>query len=124
MEVSGYLVGSAAFKAVGTSEPRPAGSIPVHLRHNQFDVARSMSFKSTPTVLGRKPYVLRLETDLRRGSYREGAVPKTCGYLDSEKVAGASVARWVAQLTHSARLNLTDALTREVESFADFFKCA
>jgi len=31
--VSGYLVGSAAFKAVGTSEPRPAGSIPVHLRH-------------------------------------------------------------------------------------------
>ena len=32
MEVSGYLVGSAAFKAVGTSEPRPAGSIPVHLR--------------------------------------------------------------------------------------------
>ena len=26
------LVGSAAFKAVGTSEPRPAGSIPVHLR--------------------------------------------------------------------------------------------
>lgn len=32
MEVSGYLVGSAAFKAVGTSEPRPAGSIPVRLR--------------------------------------------------------------------------------------------
>ena len=27
------LVGSAAFKAVGTSDPRPAGSIPVHLRH-------------------------------------------------------------------------------------------
>ena len=32
MEVSGYLVDSAAFKAVGTSDPRPAGSIPVHLR--------------------------------------------------------------------------------------------
>ncbi len=32
MEVSGYLVGSAAFKAVGTSEPRLAGSIPVRLR--------------------------------------------------------------------------------------------
>ena len=31
--MSGYLVGSAAFKAVGTSDPRPAGSIPVHLRH-------------------------------------------------------------------------------------------
>lgn len=31
-EVSGRLVGSAAFKAVGTGDPRPAGSIPVHLR--------------------------------------------------------------------------------------------
>jgi hypothetical protein len=31
-EVSGYLVGSAAFKAVGKGEPLPAGSIPVHLR--------------------------------------------------------------------------------------------
>jgi hypothetical protein len=31
-EVSERLVGSAAFKAVGTSDPRPAGSIPVHLR--------------------------------------------------------------------------------------------
>ena len=31
-EVSGHLVGSAAFKAVGTGDPRPAGSIPVHLR--------------------------------------------------------------------------------------------
>ena len=33
MEVSGYLVGSPAFKAGGTGDPRPAGSIPVHLRH-------------------------------------------------------------------------------------------
>ncbi len=32
MEVSGYLVGSAAFKAVETGDPRLAGSIPVHLR--------------------------------------------------------------------------------------------
>src|SRR5258706_566374 len=32
-EVSGHLVGSAAFKAAGTGDPRPAGSIPVHLRH-------------------------------------------------------------------------------------------
>lgn len=31
-EVSEHLVGSAAFKAVGTGDPRPAGSIPVHLR--------------------------------------------------------------------------------------------
>ncbi len=36
MEVSGYLVGSAAFKAVGTSEPRPAGSIPVRLRQKIY----------------------------------------------------------------------------------------
>ena len=33
MEVSEYLVGSPAFKAGGTSDPRPAGSIPVHLRN-------------------------------------------------------------------------------------------
>ncbi len=88
-----------------------------------------MSFKWTQAVLGRKPYVLRSETYPRRGIYLEGAGPKTWNLpktwkLDGEKVAGASVARRVAQLTHSARLNLTDALTREVESFADFFKCA
>lgn len=34
-EMSGYLVGSAAFKAVGTGDPRPAGSIPVHLRQER-----------------------------------------------------------------------------------------
>ncbi len=32
MEVYEYLVGSPAFKAGGTGDPRPAGSIPVHLR--------------------------------------------------------------------------------------------
>jgi hypothetical protein len=31
-EVSEYLVGSAAFKAVGCGDPAAAGSIPVHLR--------------------------------------------------------------------------------------------
>ena len=31
-EVSGHLVGSTAFKAAETSDPRLAGSIPVHLR--------------------------------------------------------------------------------------------
>ncbi len=35
-EVSEYLVDSAAFKAVGTSDPRPAGSIPVHLRFAEW----------------------------------------------------------------------------------------
>ncbi len=33
MEVSERLVGSPAFKAGGTGDPRPAGSIPVRLRH-------------------------------------------------------------------------------------------
>ena len=37
-EVSEYLVGSAAFKAVGMGDPHPAGSIPVHLR--QYSVER------------------------------------------------------------------------------------
>ena len=32
MEVSEYLVGSPAFKAGDTGDPRMAGSIPVHLR--------------------------------------------------------------------------------------------
>ncbi len=36
MEVSEYLVGSPAFKAGGTGDPRPAGSIPVHLRQIIF----------------------------------------------------------------------------------------
>ncbi len=31
--MSGHLVGPPAFKAGGTGDPRPAGSIPVHLRH-------------------------------------------------------------------------------------------
>ncbi len=38
-EVSGYLVGSTAFKAAGTSDPRPAGSIPVHLRQTTARVS-------------------------------------------------------------------------------------
>ena len=33
MEVSEYLVGSPAFKAGDTGDPRMAGSIPVHLRY-------------------------------------------------------------------------------------------
>jgi len=38
------LVGSAAFKAVGTSDPRPAGSIPVHLRHTVASRIRMVLF--------------------------------------------------------------------------------
>ena len=33
-EVSRCLVDLAVFKTVGTSDPRPAGSIPVRLRHS------------------------------------------------------------------------------------------
>ena len=39
-EVSEYLVDSAAFKAVGTGEPRSAGSIPVHLRQRRRRCSR------------------------------------------------------------------------------------
>src|SRR5262249_54623808 len=38
-EVSGHLVGSTAFKAAGTGGPRPAGSIPVHLRRSTWAFA-------------------------------------------------------------------------------------
>ncbi len=34
--MSERLVGSPAFKAGGTGDPRPAGSIPVHLRHEGY----------------------------------------------------------------------------------------
>ncbi len=36
------LVGSPAFKAGGTGDPRPAGSIPVHLRHQRCDQANGV----------------------------------------------------------------------------------
>jgi len=36
VEVSRRLVGSPAFKAGGTGDPRPAGSFPVHLRHEGY----------------------------------------------------------------------------------------
>lgn len=40
VEVSEYLVGSPAFKAGGTGDPRPAGSIPVHLRQQPSPVGQ------------------------------------------------------------------------------------
>jgi hypothetical protein len=52
-EVSEYLVGSPAFKAGGTGDPRPAGSIPVHLRHH-------------PQVVQLVPGVTRFGQDPRR----------------------------------------------------------
>jgi hypothetical protein len=49
-EVSGHLVGSPAFKAGGTGDPRPAGSIPVHLRHIEFPGARRRSAARAATA--------------------------------------------------------------------------
>ena len=46
-EVSERLVGSTAFKAAGTGDPRPAGSIPVHLRQQ----VRGRPPTSTDTAL-------------------------------------------------------------------------
>ena len=43
---------------------------------------------------------------------------------DSEKIASARVARRVTQLRHRAGFDLTNALTRQVEVFADLFKGA
>jgi len=43
---------------------------------------------------------------------------------DGEKVAGTGVGRRVTQLRHRARLDLTDALTREVEVLAHLFESA
>ena len=44
MEVNERLVGSPAFKAGGTGDPRPAGSIPVHLR--QFYLKQFLTIKN------------------------------------------------------------------------------
>ena len=43
LEVSGYLVGSTAFKAAETGDPRLAGSIPVHLRQTNSGLCAAIS---------------------------------------------------------------------------------
>ena len=52
-EVSGHLVGSAAFKAVGTGDPRPAGSIPVHLRQRSTRSECGAAVRVTTRICGR-----------------------------------------------------------------------
>src|SRR4051794_23726987 len=44
-EVSGYLVGSPAFKAGGRGDPTTAGSIPVHLRQQRgcYSITRTVA---------------------------------------------------------------------------------
>ena len=52
MEVSGHLVGSPAFKAGGTGDPRPAGSIPVHLRHRYAGRMKKLILLAMLVALG------------------------------------------------------------------------
>ena len=51
-EVSERLVGSPAFKAGGAGDPRPAGSIPVHLRHLALSLSKSNSATNVDTTRG------------------------------------------------------------------------
>src|SRR3982074_2389368 len=74
-EVSGHLVGSPAFKAGGTGDPRPAGSSPVPLRHQ-------------PSPPG-------------DGHSRPG--DGTAARLHGQQVPGSRVAAGMAQLGHGAR---------------------
>jgi len=62
-EVSGYLVGSAAFKAVGASDPRTAGSIPVHLRQHLH--RRSLTCIEGPLSRGFAKSSVRASVDVR-----------------------------------------------------------
>jgi L-seryl-tRNA(Ser) seleniumtransferase len=57
--VSEYLVGSAAFKAVGCGHPAAAGSIPVHLRHRYAG-----GVSGRPTSVDRPASVDRLASEL------------------------------------------------------------
>src|SRR5690606_2487561 len=61
------------------------------------------------------------ERPISRPERRSGEAAEA---LDREEVAGAGVARRVAQLRHRTRLDLADALTREVEVLADLFERA
>jgi hypothetical protein len=44
--------------------------------------------------------------------------------LHREKVAGAGIARWMTQFAHRSGFDLSDALTSEIERFANFFEGA
>ena len=72
--MSERLVGSPAFKAGGMGDPCPAGSIPVHLRHQAPNAAMA-------------PPPLSAKRRTRLVSEANGA-----NGLDAEEVAGAGVA--------------------------------
>ena len=70
MEVSEYLVGSPAFKAGGTGDPRTAGSIPVHLRQSspEAKIGEGATFRR------------------KAKSGRFGALDSRCGRPEAETV--------------------------------------
>ena len=70
MEVSEYLVGSPAFKAGGTGDPRTAGSIPVHLRQTPPIAAGSIRAPRRPRFALRFPGGLFARTGFAASGYR------------------------------------------------------
>ena len=82
MEVSEYLVGSPAFKAGGTGDPRTAGSIPVHLRWiSPQDEIQLRWFLLVGLVFGLV------------GAMSPGAVGAQARLLDSSHADGDSIER-------------------------------
>ena len=70
MEVSEYLVGSPAFKAGGTGDPRTAGAIPVHLRQPRPIAAGSIRAPRRPRFALRLPGGLFARTGCAASGYR------------------------------------------------------
>src|SRR5438067_4603256 len=135
VEVSGRLVGPPAFKAVGTGDPRPAGSIPVHLRHSRGNgqgdplgrsgsAPRPGSSQSGP--MRRPAHLAASAVSLGTGMSiaPAGGARERERCSDGEEVPGAGVARGVAQLRHGPGLDLADALAGEVEVLPDLFERA
>ncbi len=69
-EVSGHLVGSPAFKAGGTGDPRPAGSIPVHLR-------QPVGHRGATPAHGQKNRVRRCMSSCKGGPTRRPLKPES-----------------------------------------------
>ena len=74
-------MGSAAFKAVGTGDPRPAGSIPVHLRQSIHGLPPRIAENANVRRVRRRQQELELsrfrqrpKTSLRIGTFAFGQV--------------------------------------------------
>jgi hypothetical protein len=79
--------------------------------------ARSRSFFISASLLGADVWL-----SLRAQAVQAGRDAERRVSSDSEEVAGARVRGRVTQLRHGASLNLTDALTGEVEVLAHLFE--